>query len=87
LPQDTVLQTMSVERRGNKNVRAEFTCEWFERPLVDFFRSRERLLTISGENGAGKTVLSDWIVERLQRPVGRKVYQTMECKISEYMPF
>jgi hypothetical protein len=54
--------------------RAEDTCEWVKNGLVEFFRGRERILTITGEAGTGKTVLADWIQERLQWPLNRVTY-------------
>lgn len=57
--------------------RAEDTCEWLKGPLVEFFRSDDRVLTITGESGTGKTVLAGWIKERLQRPLDHTQYSTL----------
>ncbi|KAK4159202.1 hypothetical protein QBC43DRAFT_362161 [Cladorrhinum sp. PSN259] len=57
--------------------RTEGSCEWFKTPLVDFFRSNERTLTVTGEAGSGKTVLAGWIKERLQRPFDHRQYAAL----------
>ncbi|KAK5657776.1 hypothetical protein OQA88_2849 [Cercophora sp. LCS_1] len=57
--------------------RAEDTCEWLKGPLLDFFRSNDKTLTITGESGSGKTILAGWIKERLQRPMNRTQFTTL----------
>ncbi|KAF2091004.1 hypothetical protein K490DRAFT_34171 [Saccharata proteae CBS 121410] len=86
LPQDRTLQNTLAGRRSARAVRAEYTCEWFERPLVDFLRSKDNVLTIGAETGSGKSVLFGWILERLQKPVGRRIYQPIQGSISDDSP-
>lgn len=86
LPQDRTLQAMVTGRRATRNLRAEFTCEWFDRPLIDFTRSKDNVLTITAETGAGKSILSGWILERLQRPIGRKTYQAIHATVDSQVP-
>jgi len=38
---------------------------------------------ITGPSGSGKTSLAGSIMERLQRPVGRKTFDTVFCSISK----
>lgn len=57
--------------------RTEDTCEWLKSPLVDFLRSDDKALTITGESGTGKTVLGGWIKERLQRPLDHTQWSTL----------
>ncbi|OAA58461.1 nacht domain containing protein [Niveomyces insectorum RCEF 264] len=57
--------------------RAEDTCEWIKNDLVDFFQSKEKVLFVSGAPGSGKTVLADWIEERLQRPLHNTTYSVL----------
>ena len=52
---DQVAETMN---------RTEDTCEWVKSPLVEFLRSNEKALTITGESGSGTTILAGWIKER-----------------------
>ncbi|KAF2998709.1 hypothetical protein E8E14_005930 [Neopestalotiopsis sp. 37M] len=80
LPQDHSLQQRALVRAPGA-VRAEFTCEWFDRPLIDFSRSRDKVLVISAEAGAGKSFLYGWILERLQRRVGLKEWSPVHASI------
>jgi len=57
--------------------RAEDTCEWIKYDLAEFFERDEKVLTITGPPGCGKSVLADWVEERLQRPLDRKVYTVL----------
>ncbi|KAJ5888603.1 nacht domain protein [Penicillium taxi] len=86
LPQDRTLQAIVTGRRASRTLRAEFTCEWFERSLVHFARSKDPVLTVTAETGAGKSMLSSWIVERLQRPVGRHTFQAVTATIDSQIP-
>ncbi|KAL1627735.1 hypothetical protein SLS56_006184 [Neofusicoccum ribis] len=86
LPQDRTLQAMVTGRRATRNLRAEFTCEWFDRPLIDFTRSKDNVLTITAETGAGKSILAGWILERLQRPIGKKTYQAIHATVDSQVP-
>ena len=83
-PQDRTLQILTSDRMGTRSARDEYTCEWFQQHLLDFIRSKDYVLAINGKPGSGKTVLSGWIVERLQRPLGRKSYSTISFVISTY---
>ena len=71
-PRDRVLKKICEDNNLTPARRDEYTCEWFQRHLLDFSRSHEDLLCISGPEGCGKTHLSRWIIERLQRPLGKK---------------
>lgn len=73
-------------RRTTRAPRAEFTCEWLDRPLVDFARSKDRVFTITAEAGAGKSFLFDWILERLQRRVGHHEYQAISASVDSQVP-
>lgn len=57
--------------------RAEDTCEWVKSDLVDYLQSNEKILTVTGAPGSGKTVLADWIEERLQRPLNDTTYSVL----------
>ena len=76
-PRDRNLQTLVRNRFDAPGHRDEYTCEWFQRHLLDFSRSRKDGLSIVGPSGCGKSVLSRWIVERLQRPLGKRSYETL----------
>lgn len=81
-----MLQALVSGRRITRTPRAEFTCEWLDRPLVDFARSRDKVLTISAEAGSGKSYLFGWILERLQRRVGHKDYQVVSAVVDSQVP-
>lgn len=66
--------------------RNEYTCEWFQSHLLAFSRSKDDILAITGPVGSGKSTLCDWIVERLQRPLGKKTHETLTCHIEADVP-
>ncbi|KAH7159579.1 hypothetical protein B0J13DRAFT_465653 [Dactylonectria estremocensis] len=57
--------------------RSEDTCTWFKEHLVQFFDSKERVLSVNGPSGVGKTVLTEWVQERLARPLDHKSYAVL----------
>lgn len=61
--QDRTLQTML---EGETSSRAEESFEWFDSYLTGFTTTKNHLLHITGSPGSGKSVLADWIIERLQ---------------------
>ena len=71
-PRDSVLKKLHKDRVLTPEHRDEYTCEWFQRHLLDFSRSQDDVLALVGREGCGKTYLFRWIVERLQRPIGKK---------------
>lgn len=81
-----MLQALVTGRRTTRTPRAEFTCEWLERPLVDFARSKDKVLTITAGPGAGKSYLFGWILERLQRRVGHHDYQAIQASVDSQVP-
>ena len=80
---DRVLKTILDDRLAAGGHRDEYTCEWFHRYLVDFARGNDDLLAVTGPAGSGKSVIADWVVGRLQRPLGRKTYQTLSYTIGK----
>ncbi|KAL8811713.1 MAG: hypothetical protein Q9200_001576 [Gallowayella weberi] len=83
-PSDRSLQKFLIEDEAAVSRREEFTCEWFQSHLLAFTRSQDKVLSLQGSAGCGKSVLAGWIVERLQRPLGRKVYDTISCTIGTF---
>ena len=74
---DKNLQTLLADRSASKGFRADQTCEWIQRPLLDFFRTDDQTFAVTGEVGTGKSVLAAWTQERLQRPLGRQSHETL----------
>ena len=85
-PRDSTLQTILDDRLAGKARRDEYTCEWFQRRLLDFSRGEDKMFEITGPAGCGKSVLSGWIIERLQRPLGKKTHQTISYIIGMCLP-
>lgn len=67
--------------RNIKKPRADFTCEWFDRHLSDFTRGGKELMLVTGKPSAGKSVLSEWVVERLQASTGRRASEVVTYTI------
>ena len=78
---DSTIKTLLRDRAASRGRRNEFTCEWFQRTLLDFSRGSKDVLAVTGPAGSGKSKLSAWIVERLQRPLGKKTYNTLSITI------
>lgn len=74
---DNTIQNILNDRRSVRGQRDEYTCDWFQRYLLDFSRGKDELFSVTGPSGCGKSVLAGWIVERLQRPLGRKTHTTL----------
>ncbi|KAF7865884.1 hypothetical protein EAF04_006049 [Stromatinia cepivora] len=79
-PHDRVTRILATNRRTH-GARADFTCEWFERPLREFLRSGKNLFMVTGSAGSGKSVLSEWVVERLQAFKGRRATEVIRYTI------
>ena len=75
-PRDSVLKKLHKDRMLTPEHRDEYTCEWFQRHLLDFSRSKDDILALVGREGCGKTYLFRWVVERLQRPIGKKTCES-----------
>jgi ABC-type uncharacterized transport system fused permease/ATPase subunit len=69
---DNTVQTVFSDRAAARSRRDEYTCEWFQRTLLDFTRGNGEILAITGPSGSGKSMLASWVTERLQRPLGKK---------------
>ena len=82
-PTDRIMRRLESDPTDEKTYREEFTAEWLQRPLLEFLHSKHRAMTLTGPMGSGKSVLSAWITDRLQRPIGRKVYQAIDYIIGK----
>ena len=76
-PVDQSAKALIYGRLADKAERATGTCEWIQSHLLDFLRSNEDIFTITGAVGCGKSMLAGWIKDRLQKPLGRKSYDTI----------
>ncbi|KPM41066.1 hypothetical protein AK830_g5479 [Neonectria ditissima] len=57
--------------------RSEDTCGWIKDTLVQFFDSSDQVLSVTGPPGVGKTVLAEWVQERLARPLDYRSYAVL----------
>ncbi|KAK7432232.1 hypothetical protein QQZ08_001177 [Neonectria magnoliae] len=57
--------------------RSEDTCSWIKDTLVQFFHSNDQVLSVTGPPGVGKTVLAEWVQERLARPLDHRSYAVL----------
>ena len=81
---DTIARTIICEQLAANTCRHDHTCEWIGRPLLDFSRGTEDVLAITGPSGSGKSILAGWIVERLQKPLDKKIYETLSVTIGTF---
>lgn len=72
-PQDKVLAFLSSNHISLASRPEDYTCIWFQSHLNQFFKQEEKVLLIEGPSGSGKTTLANWVVNRLQRPIGGRV--------------
>lgn len=82
-PVEPSIKSLIKGRLADKSERAEGTCVWVQSHLLDFLRSSDNVLTISGAAGTGKSMLASWMKERLQRPLGRVAYEALSYTFSE----
>jgi Cdc6-like AAA superfamily ATPase len=76
-PQDKVLAFLSTNHISMASRPEEYTCIWFQPHLNQFFKNDEKVLLVEGISGSGKTTLANWVVSRLQRPIGGRVIPTL----------
>ncbi|KAM0430428.1 hypothetical protein ACHAPT_005774 [Fusarium lateritium] len=57
--------------------RSEDTCNWIKERLVHFLGSNDKFLNITGSAGRGKSVLAEWVGERLARPLDHRFYSVL----------
>ncbi|KAI0412196.1 hypothetical protein F5X98DRAFT_22019 [Xylaria grammica] len=69
-PQDKVLAFLSSNHISLASRPEEYTCIWFQSHLNQFFKHDDKVLLVEGKSGSGKTTLANWVVSRLQRPIG-----------------
>lgn len=64
--------------------REEATCLWVKPYLTRFLKGEQQVLSITGNPGSGKSVLSAVINDHLQHPVGGMRYTSILAPISQF---
>lgn len=82
-PEDPVLAHITEATTALAREREEATCLWVKSYLTQFLKGEQRLLSIIGKPGAGKSVLSSVINDHLQHPVGGMRYTSILAPISQ----
>ena len=82
-PRDRVLKAVLDDRLVARGHQDEYTCEWFHRYLANFAGGKDDVLAVTGPDGCGKSVIADWVVGRVQRPLGRKSYQSLSYTLGK----
>lgn len=75
-PQDEIVDQL-ISKADQRGKPAEYTCEWIQSHLSAFLSSSSQVLAITGPSGHGKSVMSVWIEDRLQRPLNMRNYETI----------
>ncbi|CZS81193.1 unnamed protein product [Fusarium graminearum] len=57
--------------------RSEDTCHWIKGQLSSFLNGKDKSLNLWGEAGVGKSVLAEWVQERLARPYDYRSYTVL----------
>ncbi|KAJ2989351.1 hypothetical protein NUW58_g3511 [Xylaria curta] len=76
-PQDKILAFLASNHISLASRPEEYTCIWLQSHLNQFFKSDDNVLLVEGKAGSGKTTLANWVVNRLQRPIGGRVIPTL----------
>ncbi|KAK7941530.1 NACHT domain protein [Apiospora aurea] len=66
--------------------REELTCLWVAPQLTRYLRGQDKVLSISGKPGCGKTVASSVIVDYLQRPISGVHHSALYVPIDGNVP-
>ncbi|OHF00475.1 hypothetical protein CORC01_04225 [Colletotrichum orchidophilum] len=69
-------------RVADRKLRVDGTCEWLSHDLHDFLSSDDKIFTVTGGEGCGKSMLAAWVRERLERPINRVQYETISYTFS-----
>ncbi|RDW79411.1 hypothetical protein BP6252_04049 [Coleophoma cylindrospora] len=83
---DSTAQTILQEQSNGGIYRDEYTCDWFQSHLLGFVRGSKDIFAVCGSPGCGKSYLSSWIIERLQRPLNRVSYEILSYTIDPDLP-
>lgn len=81
--EDRVLVDLAESSSHLAQEREELTCVWAGHHIGRFLQSKDKILSITGQPGSGKTVLASVLVDHLQHKIGGVMYQTLFIPISK----
>ncbi|KAI1854293.1 hypothetical protein JX266_001434 [Neoarthrinium moseri] len=81
-PEDRALAKTAAGSSLLAHDREELTCLWVGSNLARFLKGQEKILSISGKPGSGKTIVSSVIVDYLQRPISGVRYNALFIPIN-----
>lgn len=81
-PRDPVLTDAAVSVSLLAYDREERTCLWVGSHLTRFLRGQNKILSINGRPGCGKSIASSVIIDYLQRPILGVRYNALFIPIS-----
>ena len=80
-PQDSVTQALMEGRLSSRHRPAEFTCEWATKRVSDIARGKNGLTILTGKEYCGKSVLANWIAERMTNNRGRTRHDVLMFEV------
>ena len=80
-PRDIMVRTIYANLQTSRTLPAEFTCEWFSKPLLEFIRSADKVFWIEGTIGCGKSTLYSWAIDSLQNQAGGHDYAVLNYTV------
>lgn len=84
-PQDRVTRALLSGRISSRHHRAEYTCEWASKRLMEFIRSKDDVLLVTGKEYSGKSVLAGWLVDHIRNTKGRHGNEVISFSIDTTM--
>ncbi|KAH6853214.1 hypothetical protein B0I37DRAFT_419987 [Chaetomium sp. MPI-CAGE-AT-0009] len=85
-PDDPVLTDAAVSASLLAYDREERTCLWVGSHLTRFLKGHDKILSIAGRLGCGKSIVASVIVDYLQQPISGVRYNALFIPISSTIP-
>ncbi|KAH7017970.1 NACHT domain-containing protein [Microdochium trichocladiopsis] len=85
-PEDHVLEHLADSASHLAHEREELTCLYIGTHLTRFLRGPQKIMSLHGAPGSGKSVLASVIVDYLQRPIAGIKYNTLFVAIDSRIP-
>ncbi|KAL2812968.1 hypothetical protein BJX63DRAFT_432256 [Aspergillus granulosus] len=85
-PEDPVLTQVTKFTAQFAQEREESTCLWLNPYIMRFLKSDQKVFTITGKPGSGKSILATVINDQLQHPIGGVSYMPLFVPINSRIP-